>query len=100
MGLPHADEAAEEAVDFLARFDPELAAKIGVADIAALIPVWLDRRKNLGRRGKPQRIDDAVCALVKQLGHGTISLEAMRHQRLIFEKNYPTTPRASRTKAA
>jgi len=95
MELPSANEAAAEGVAFLARFDPELAGRIGIADITPLIEVWLDRKKNVGRRGKTQRIDEALCALVQKLGYGKVESDAMRRQRLAFEKNYPTTPRAS-----
>lgn len=91
MDLPCADEAAEAGIAFLASFDPELAARIGVADITPLIEVWLDRKKNVGRRGKAQQIDEALCALVHQLGFGKIEPAAMRRQRLKFEKTYPMT---------
>lgn len=96
MGVPHADEG----IAFLAKFDPELAARVGVAEIASLIPLWLDRKKNVGRRGKAEGLDAAICTLLKQLGYGQIEPEAIRRQRLAFEKKYPTTPRAPRTRAA
>lgn len=96
-GFPHADEAAEEGIAFLASFDPELAGRVGVADIAPLVEVWLDRKTNVGRRGKTQRVDEALCALVRQLGFGKVEPEAMRRQRTQFEKKslMPPVTRAS-----
>jgi len=91
MDLPHMDEAAAEGIAFVARFDPELAATIPVADIEKIVPIWLDRRNNTGRRGKKLRIDEALCLLVKKLGYAGITAEAMRRQRLAWEKTYPST---------
>jgi hypothetical protein len=93
MGLPTPDEAAEAGVAFLSKFDPELAAHLGIAALAPLIELWLDRRKNEGRRGKTVRLDESLCALLKQLGYGRIEPEAMRRHRLGVEKKVRTVPR-------
>ncbi len=92
MDLPHAEEAAAAGIAFLSGFDPELAARIRVAEITPLIEVWLDRKKNVGRRGKTQRIDEALCAVIRQLGFGKVEPEAMRHQRREFEKRFLLPP--------
>lgn len=89
MELPSIEEAAEEGLNFLASFDPELAERIAVADIATILPSWMDRRKNTGRRAKSRRIDDELCALMKRLGYGPTTAGAMQKQRVAWEKTWP-----------
>lgn len=86
---PHADEAAEEALKFLARFDPELAPKVSVTDIEKLLPIWIDRQRNAGRAGKEKLLDEELCALARKVGCPAASAEAMRRQRLKWEKTWP-----------
>src|SRR5580692_6783737 len=50
VSLPFELEAAESAIEFVASFDPENAAKIPVAGLAAIITVFAGRHRNEGRR--------------------------------------------------
>lgn len=86
---PHENEAAAEGIAFLERFDPELAARLSVSEIATLLPLWISRKENVGRRGRKVAIDEALCALFDSLGYGKIEREAMRRFRLAFERDYP-----------
>lgn len=96
---PHIDEAVEEALKFLARFDPELAAEVSVADIERLLPIWMDRQRNAGRAGKDKLLDEELCALARKVRCAAASAEAMRRQRLKWEKTWPfmTIPAEWRT---
>lgn len=85
VSLPFELEAAEDAIESVARFDPETAAKIPAADLAAIIPVFADRHRNEGRRGKQAHIDTELCKLVKAMGLTPVTAQAMRRQRTKFE---------------
>jgi hypothetical protein len=86
MSVPFEQEAAEEAIKSVAAFDPENAAKIPPDGLAAIIPVFANRHANVGRRGKPAQIDEALCELAKAMGLGAITAAAMRRQRTEFER--------------
>lgn len=86
---PHAEEAAEKALGFLGCFDPELAVKASVTDIERLLLIWIDRHRNAGRAGKEQLLDEELCDLFRKVGCPAASAEAVRRQRLKWEKTWP-----------
>ncbi len=90
--LPFEDEAAKRAVDAVARFDPETAAKIPVHGLAAAIPIFAARHQNVGRRGKATTIDAELCELVQAMGLAPVTREAMRRQRVNFEQRINQRP--------
>lgn len=93
---PNEREAADAGLAFLTGFDPELAARLDAAEIASLVPTWIARKTNVGRRGKKEQIDALFCALFTRLGHGKIEPEAMRRYRLAFERTHTCWPRPDR----
>jgi hypothetical protein len=95
--VPESEEAGKEAIEFLASFDPELAAQIPCAEVAALIPVWLGRRDNEGRRGKEHPIDKVLCSFFERLGFSSSSPEGLRRQRLAWERRWPRSVPRSRS---
>jgi hypothetical protein len=86
VSLPHEDEAAERAIESVARFDPETAATIPAAGLSAIIPVFANRHQNEGRRGKRLQVDAELCKLVEAMGLTPVSVDAMRRQRTRFEE--------------
>jgi hypothetical protein len=85
VALPYETEAAKKAIESVARFDPENAARIPVAGLAAIISIFADRHRNAGRRGKPTNIDEELCKLVRAMGLTAVTPQAMRRQRTKFE---------------
>lgn len=86
LSVPFEDEAAARGIESVAQFDPESAAMISRADLAALIPPFRDRHQNLGRRGKDILLDLELCKLVRKMGLTPVTPEAMRRHRLRFEE--------------
>jgi hypothetical protein len=86
VSLPFAGEAAARAIEAVAKLDPETAAKIPGVDLAAIIPVFADRHRNVGRRGKHTTIDTELCKLVRTMGLSPVTTQAMRRQREHFEE--------------
>lgn len=85
VSVPYELEAAERAIESVASFDPENAAIIPAAGLAAVIPVFANRHANVGRRGKQTHIDTELCKLVKTMGLTPVTPQAMRRQRTKFE---------------
>jgi len=98
VSVPFELEAAERAIGSVARNDPETAAKIPAAGLAAIIPVFADRHRNAGRRGKQALIDVELCKLVQAMGLTPVTTQAMRRQRTQFEASL-NLPKAERVRA-
>jgi hypothetical protein len=84
--VPFEREAAERAIEQVAKFDPETAGKIPVCALAAIVPVFADRHRNAGRRGKSTTIDTELCKLVRAMGLSPVTTQAIRRQREQFEE--------------
>ncbi|MGO9833695.1 MAG: hypothetical protein ACLP1X_05720 [Polyangiaceae bacterium] len=75
------EEAATMALERLSMREPHLARAIPVRDLAAILPVWRQRKANTGHAGKDQTIDHALIELGANAGLDRVTPDAMRKMR-------------------
>lgn len=77
-------DAAQRSLEILSSVDAgELAAKLGAADVAAILPAWRARKQNVGAKGRSVRAsaDAMIRDLGQRIGLPKVSEDAIRKRR-------------------